>query len=519
MRFKYHNIYIYIAIFIIFSISGCKSESDLEQTPTIKVIEANSNIESESILESEIHTEEAQNPAPIYYNSYKINLDVDTDSRTISGVEKLCYKNNTGTDIDKIYFHLYLNAFSSSYKLQPYFSQFENKIFKYGKDTGIIDIKSVHINNEDAKFSQNGTILEISLSQTLKDKEETEITLQFASYIPKIAHRTGSNDKAIWLGNYIPTLCKYDDTGWRKDEYYPAGDPFYSDISNYEVKVTTPKEYEVIGTGDETVIETEQKKVTTLNAELVRDFAFAISKNFKVYTLKMPDNLNINFYHYSDDIFDMDSMMEVAQNSIKYYNDRLGSYPYSELDIVETELFFNYGGMEYPGFVMMDSGYLKKQESINSIAHEIGHQWLYNIIGNDQINEAWLDEGVNSYLQQGIFHSSSEIDKIMENEYNSLKQKLKDSPQKTLNLSLDEYDNWASYYNTQYIRAKLMIYSLNRKMGDEMFAQFLKTYYKKYNFKIATKYDFIATAEEVYGSNLHDFFNMWINSEDMPQLR
>ncbi len=503
------NIILISMIIVIFS--SCKN-SNVEQSTTIKVIEANSITETSS----EMLTDETkdENLPLVYYNTYKVNLEVNTETRNINGIEKVNYKNTTGHDLDKIYFNLYLNAFSSSYSIKPYFEQFESKIFKYGKDTGFINIKSIYINNENINFNQGGSILEIDLPETLKDKEETEITLQFGSYIPKIAHRAGANDKSMWLGNFIPILCKYDETGWRTDLYYPAGDPFYSDISNYEVIVSTPKEYTVVGTGIQSVAEKDDKKITTISANLVRDFAFSLSKDYKVKSIKTDENININFYYYSNDIYDIDGILSAAQKSIKYYSNKLGSYPYNELDIIETELFFNNGGMEYPTFIMMDSGYLKKAESVNSIVHEIGHQWLYNIIGNDQIKEAWLDEGLNSYLQEGVLYSKSQIEqRIKKNYYDLINLQIQ-----PLSSTLSDYSNWSSYYNSQYTRAKIMIYSLNKKMGDEKFDEFLKLYYKKYNFKVAKTQDFIDTAQEVYGQDLTEFFDGWINQSVLPEL-
>lgn len=508
------NLIIIIIATLIFS--SCKNNFTEQEKQTIKVVEAESSLNSTKMAPSDVESAKVQMEKiiPLYYNSYKISLDVNTDTNTISGVEKISYKNTTGKDLNSIYFHLYLNAFSSTSKHKPYLNEFENKIFKYGEDIGLIDIKSAHINNEDTSFEQNDTILKVNLSNTLKDGEETEITLQFNSYIPNIAHRTGRNEKALWLGNYLPILCKYDSQGWRTDPYYAVGEPFYSDISNYEVKVITPKDYEVIGTGDESINEVNGKKVTTLTAEMVRDFGLVISKNYNVKTIKTKDGININFYYYSDNIFDIEKLLSLAEKNIEYYSSKLGNYPYTELDIAETELFSD-GGMEYPSFIMMDSNYLKKY---SSISHEIGHQWFSNIIGNDQINEAWLDEALNSYLQEKVLYSEKDIDKRFNEEYNLLEVKLSNSPKKGLNLSLSQYDDLSSYYNTQYIRGKLMIYSLNKKMGNELFDTFLKTYYKKYAFKTVTTEDFINTAEEVYGRSLKYFFERWIISDILPKL-
>lgn len=508
----------YFLFIIVFLLSSCTTKDSINNEQPIKVIEVESKSEKIKATSNDTTIKEFKVEKPVYYNNYKVTLEVDTATRIVTGIEKINYKNTTDVDLNNIYFHLYLNAFNGSATPVPYFNQFEPKIFKYGKDTGAINIKSVHINNETIPFEQDGTILKLNLLSGIKKEEEIEIILQFESYIPKIAHRTGANDKAMWFGNYLPILCKYDDNGWRTDPYYPAGDPFYSDIANYEVKISTPKGYEVVGTGDEEVIEADNKKITTITAEMVRDFAFAISKYYKTKTVTTEDNININFYYYSDDIFNIDEMLRVAKESIKYYNTKLGSYPYSELDIIEADLFLNSGGMEYPTFVIVDSSYLKKQSSINSIVHEIGHQWIYNIIGNDQINEAWIDEGLNSYLQFKFLYSPDELDKRLESEYRTLNSKINNIYPYTLNSNLKEFEDWNSYYNIEYIRSRLMFYSLNQRLGDDMFDNLLKLYYKKYSFKTVSTDDFIALASEISGENLQDFFDSWIKNKSLPDL-
>jgi hypothetical protein len=496
-----------------FILSGCQPNKRVEKE-TVKVIEDVSG-KVETANNSSTKTQEAVSPDTKYYNTYNVKLNVNPKTRGVSGVEKVTYKNNTGKDLSKIYFHLYLNAFSTTSTKKPYFEEYKPNIFKYGEDTGALDIKYIYINNKEVKFEQKGTILKVDLPQTLKSAEQTEITLQFQSYIPKIAHRTGANEQAIWLGNYLPTLCVYDQSGWRTDNYYAAGDPFYSDISNYVVKVTVPKEYTVIGTGDESETEENGVKVTTLNAAMVRDFAMAISSKYNVKTLKTSKGVNINFYSYSDEIDDIEQKLQLAEKTVDYYSEKLGSYPYTELDIVENELFDEVG-IDYPAFIMMDSSSLKRTSGDTIMADAIGHEWFYNIIGSDQINEAWLDEGLNAYIQEKMLHEN--LEKRFNLEYKILEAKLPSLPNKTLNLNLSQYKDWSSYYYTQYVKAKLMMYSLNEKMGDSAFDNLLKTYYKKYAFKTATAKDFISIAEDIYGRSLKVFFQKWITEDEIPQL-
>ncbi len=452
-----------------------------------------------------------------YYNEYAVTLDIDPEKRTAVGVEKIKFKNKTKEPMDKIYLHIYSNAFQKDVPIKPYFDEFANKIFKYGKDYGYTKVLSATINNADVNFNLKNATLLVNFKEPLPPEAELELTIQFESYIPKICHRTGANDSAIWFGNFIPSLSVYDEFGWHNEPYYPAGDPFYSEISNYTVKITTPTDYTVIATGSEKNMIDDNKKVTTITAKLVRDFAFAIGNQYQLSSIQSKSGVTVNFYHYSD-IKNINEFLEVANKALDYYSNKIGTYPYQSLDIVETELFLA-GGMEYPQFIMLDSDYIKNSRSIISLAHEVSHQWFYNIIGNNQIKEAWIDEGLAVLLQEYIFYSDHEIDAQMKKTYANLSVNLKNIEDKTLLKDLSVYTKWSDYYNVQYLRSKLMFYNLKKLMGDEKFDEFLKKYYAEYSFKVVNKDSLVKTCEEIYGGSLDTFFDSWFNDFELPPMR
>lgn len=508
-------------IFIVsIAISGCDSgvqkNNHTESNTVLQVEEDTNNITAttQTTQSAQQQTDEAHIENQ---NEYNISIDVNPETNEVNGIEKIKFKNRTELKFNKIYFNTYLNAFSRGSENKPYFDEFKNKVFKYGESYGYMDIMNVSMNNEDLKFTLDGTILCVELDEPLNQEATAEITIQFHAKIPKICHRTGSNDKAMWFGNFLPTLAVYDSDGWHTENYYPAGEPFYGRISNYNVKISTPKDYKVIGSGESQVSVKEDKSITTFKTKMSRDFAFAVSKNFEKSTKTSKLGIDINFYHYSN-IKDIDTFLDTAANSIDYYSSVIGTYPYESLDIVETELFIS-GGMEYPQIIFMDSEYLKNEASYKTLSHEIAHQWYYNIIGNNQIKYAWLDEGMSNFIQDGVFYDNSQIKDKMETEYNNLKNKLPQLELKKLDTSTKDYSTWFNYYNIQYVKSKLMIYSLKLKMGDIKFNEFLKTYYSKYSFKVVTKEDFISTAEDIYGSELKQFFNDWLEGEELPPLK
>lgn len=516
--FKIKAILLLMLAVIIFNSTSCSmqpSKTDAPDVTEVPVITSPSSNVSESteVTSNAVASQQEEEP---FYNSVTATLDIDPVERYITGIQKVKYKNKTDTPMEYIYFSLNLNAFRPGVRPKPYFEQMEDKVLENGADYGYIDIQNVTINRETIGYETYGSTLKITLPEPLPNGTEIEIMLQFEAYIPKISHRTGANDYAMWCGNFLPTLGVYDEYGWHTTTYYPAGDPFFTEIANYNITINTPLNYTVIATGIENSVESADTRTTTINVKLVRDFAFAVSDRYIKSTLTTQSGIEVNMYTYSRDI-ETEKFLALAERSLNYYSELISSYPYRQLDIVETGMFLS-GGMEYPQLIFMDSNYLHTDSSLKTIAHEIGHQWFYNIIGNNQIKEAWLDEGLSMLVQEGIFLTEAEIDAKMRSDYDRLKNTLPDIENKGLLSDLSVYKSWSDYYNIQYTRGKLMFYSLQLKIGTERFNEFLKLYYSKYSYKIASRKDMIQTAEEIYGESLTDFFDGWMQNFDLPQL-
>ncbi|MDR1532168.1 MAG: M1 family metallopeptidase [Clostridiales bacterium] len=444
-------------------------------------------------------------PQPLSHNEYEVRLEYDPVERVITGVEKITFANRTGAALNQVYVMNYFNAFAEDYTPAPYFEEMEDKLFARGVDYGYCNILNASINSDEAEITTDGVAVELSAQNPVAEGEQCVVLLQFEAYIPELNARTGGNGQETWFGNFLPILAAHDSEGWHKDPYYPAGDPFYSEISNYTVSVSAPANYTVAGTGPLTVTEMDNKRTTTFNARLVRDFAFAIGSRYTLTTAVTQHGTEVQLYSFSPEI-NRESLLTTAIKSLEYYNTVIGSYPYEELKIVEAGLYTN--GMEYPGIIFMDSDYLKRTSDFRSVAHEIGHQWFYNVVGNNQTRDAWLDEGLTMLIQEGVFYDRNGIDLRMREDYEILASK-RVSAGKSMDDPLGEFGSWSEYYDTHYTKGKLMAYALMLKMGDEKFYEFIKRFYSEYSFKIADKEAFIETAEAVYGEKLTSFFDAW----------
>ena len=519
---KMFSKYIFICL-VLFAVcfSACGSQPPASETagPTAAAVTETAQPETEADQPPDPAEEPPPQEIPLY-DEYNIELEIDPVTRIVTGFERIRFTNRTGAPLSEIVVRVWFNAFNERETRKPYFESFYGKIFALGEDFGYMDILHVSAENNELEFALEKTVLTVALDTPLEADHTIQLKIQFDAYIPKIAHRTGANENAIWCGMFLPVLAVYGEDGWHTEPYYPAGDPFFLESANYTVEISTPVEYDVAGTGDKTEEIMEDNLVTTFNARMVRDFAFALSPAFTEAEAVTESGVNIHFYYYSDGL-DIEKIMDTALRSMAFMEEEVGFYPYKQLSIVETDMFVS-GGMEFSMMVFMDSAYLRRSRSFSSITHETAHQWFYNIVGNDQISEAWLDEGITKFLEDMFFcETEDELREKMEGDYVLLKG-VHDgiaNEQRIIASGIAGYGEWNDYYQIKYAKAKLMLYSLRHVMGAEHFSRLLAEYFKAFSFRVATGTDFIAMAEEIHGESLKTFFDQWLYSDTLPEFQ
>lgn len=457
---------------------------------------------------------------PLKYTEYNISVIVDPETRTVTGVEKISCRNRTGGVIDKLYLNVYNNAYREDTALVPYFPGDVSLVFtNSGRNYGYMNITGVTVSGIDAEYALEGTVLSVTLGKDVKADEQMELSIRFEALVPVQNHRTGSNGSAMWFGNFFPTVAAYDKNGWNTEPYYPVGDPFFSNISNYNIKVITPLNYSVVGTGTETYTETATERTTDMSARMVRDFAFAVSTEYRLDTRITESGKTINIYTYSE--IDTKRFLDAAEKSLNYYSGVISGYPYDTFTIIETALGIK-NEMAYPKVGFIDTGFMKSEPESDAllqvVSTGIAHQWFYNVTGSNRIKEAWLDDGLSSYVSYLMMYTPSELKELMEAEYSALPKVLKAMKDLNLSSDLSEFQSAGAYSAVHIRRARLMLYSFHTLVGDDSFYEFLKTYQMGYSFKVSSAEAFVNTACESTGIGLVDFFNYWMNNDEMPQL-
>ncbi len=452
-------------------------------------------------------------------NEYFIDVIYDDETQTLNCQQKVLYVNNSENALEEVCFYLYANAFKEEQVAVPL--SYENKAYPNGKSYGNIEFEGVAIGENYATFdlSKEQNILSVDLNASLYPDEVVEINLKYTISLANINHRLGYGENAVNFGNFFPIACVYENgRGFVENGFSASGDPFYSDISNFYVNITYPQEYVLASSGNQLNTTEEEEKTTTCHALNVRDFCFVLSDKFEKISKKSGE-VEVNYYFYDDE--NAQKFLDTAVLAVKTFQELFGEYPYQQLSVVKTN--FCFGGMEYPNLVMISDEIQDEQSYNYVIVHEIAHQWWYGVVGNNQFEEAWLDEGLTEYSCALFFEQNPEyvIDykTIIQNATDGYKKfveifsSINGDVDESMSRSLDEFATEPEYVNCIYTKGMIMYDSLRSSMSDRKFLKCLRDYYEKYAFKNSSTQVLIKSFSSSARINLRAYFDSWLNGD------
>lgn len=431
--------------------------------------------------------------------SYQIDAIVNQDM-TVDCAMTYTFYNHYQNDLEKVLFSLYPKAFSESATVKPiYDSDYENA-YVDGVSYGDIEIKCIKSSGKDLPFSvggiNNGT-LTVNFNEKLKINKTASIYMEFTVKLPSIRHRFGYGNNTINLSGFYPIACVYENGKFYENVYYPSGDPFYSNTANYQVNLTVPSEYtlassmhvtKTVWSGGETEYQMQRNSV--------RDIAFILSKNFNVLQ-KTVNGVDVKYYYYNDN--EPSRSLEIACESLSYFSNNYVKYPYLEYVVCQGD--FLYGGMEYPCLSLI-SDELNDENKVYTVVHETAHQWFYGLVGVNQSEEGFFDEGLTelsttlclSDLKPKEYNFQEMISQT-EKLYDLLKSTLEAQGYKNvgkLKRNLGDFNNQTDYVITAYYRSQIMFSKVLNAMGKKKFIGFLKDFTNKYSHKNVNSTHFVS---------------------------
>lgn len=435
-------------------------------------------------------------------NKYAIEMNIDED---ITVKQALHFTNTMKENLDEIKFNLYANAYREDASIKSY----KDVLFKYGG----IDISVINIGAEEATYNYNEdkSILTVK-TLPLKMEEKIVIDMEYTVIVPSGNLRFGKSANTTNLGNIYPVLAVYENNKWREDAYSRIGDPFYSATANYEVTMIAKKEVQIACTGDikSNTLDGEYRKVVS-EASNVRDFALVISEKFKVMN-KVAGDTTVYYYYIIDP--SPQQTLQTAVDALTLFGGAFGKYPYKSYSVVETD--FLYGGMEYPNLVYISTSCDDREEVV---VHETAHQWWYGLVGNDNINESFIDEGLATfstsyyYLLKGDekkFVKEQETIRTNYQKYIKLKSLTLPDYIPKMNLSLNEYT--VNEYNMMcYDKSSMMFKSIFDMTSRKKFENSLKILVDENKYGIAKRADLYLAFNKGCGTDVGKIFDAWID--------
>lgn len=447
-------------------------------------------------------------------------IECELEGETLHGRQTVTFTNITDNVIKNLKFNLFGNAFRKGATYNPIAEQYKYRAYPSGVNYGGMTINEVRFQNKEQDFEIGGkdqNVLIVPLKTQLYPDESVSVQIDFSLRIATVISRTGINDKTINLGNFYPTLCGVDENGFYECEYYSTGDPFYSNVSDYNVQLKVDKDYVVASSGKlvEKNIQND-KAVLKYSVKRARSFTFVLSKNFEVIT-ENHSGVTINYYYYADQ--NPTQSVDVAKKSLDCFTKNFGAYPFETYSVVQTR--FLQGGMEYTALSMIADD-LEEQAHKEVIVHETAHQWWQVVVGNNEIEYGFLDEGLAEYsvvlfyelhpeynLTRDVMISSAEM---TYKTFCSVSDKLFGRVNTVMLRSLKEFSSEYEYVNISYLKPCIMYDYLRKTIGDERFFKGLKRYYQDYAFLNATPYDLAGSFEKV-GAKTNGFFESFYNGK------
>ncbi|MBR3763724.1 MAG: M1 family metallopeptidase [Clostridia bacterium] len=428
-----------------------------------------------------------------------IDADFDPDSQRLTFTQTLKVTNRTGQDQSAVV----LRSWSGAYLLEetsPCTSdELYSDCYPGGFSSGGLAVDSAEVNGVSvtpAFTDDASTVLRIPADWPVNDT--VTVTLRCTVAIPDCAGRFGHADGIYMLGNVFPVPAVWQDGAWRTDAYVSVGDPFLSECANWHVTLRAPKSCTVAASAADV---SDRKGVHVYEGLALRDFALVIGQDLTAVQA-MAEGVLITAC--ARDKTDAEAMLLYATRAMQTYARRWGAYPYPTFTLAEA--VFPYGGMEYPGLVMIGDDVLHSAPQVleYTVAHETAHQWWAVTVGSDGFYQAWQDEALCEYAwldYVGDWEGAADREQMA---FDRIETALRITIPGgvTPGSPIDYFSDLTQYSRVVYQRGAALWCALEIHLGKDGLDALLRDYYDQYAFRIATREELTALISRHAGMDM-----------------
>jgi aminopeptidase N len=485
--------------------------------------------------------------------SYDIDVRLDHPARTLTGRETIRWRNLASSPAAELQFHLYWNAWRD---LESTFMR-ERQLaagFKPPRDDawGSVNVMKITVGGTDLSAQQrfvapddgntaDRTVMALPLPQPVQPNETIEINVEWTAKIPRPFARTGYVGDYYFIAQWFPKLGVFENRGWNTHQFHAATE-FYSDYGVYDVRMTVPAGF-VLGASGRQVERTANADGTETHrysGQDIHDFAWTTSPDYiesvrmfehpslpavQMRLLLQPEHAGQASHHF-----------DATAAALKYYGEFYGPYPYDAITIIDPAYQSGAGGMEYPTLFTAGARWLAPPRVAvpqRVTIHEAGHQWWYGMVGSNEFEHAWMDEGLNTFSEARTMEAAAfpnyvglrffggfvpwvidDIQMVRATDLNRLTGYRDNAEADTPSTATYRYWPSTATFIT-YNKTALWLHTLERRFGWPLFQKVMSTYWERWRFRHPLPDDFFATVNEVTGEDMTWFFDQVYRSSNV----
>jgi hypothetical protein len=482
--------------------------------------------------------------------SYTIDAALDPATKNITGSETIIWRNITARPAADLQFHLYWNAWRddrSTWRREARLGSRRTIRDLRPEDRSRIDVTSLrviaagsaptdltrslkYISPDDGN-GDDRTVLSAPLPQSAPPGATLTIEVTWTAHVPRPVARTGVIGNFYFVAQWFPKLGVLQDEGWNCHQFH-SGTEFFSDYGSYDVTLHVPSAWTVGATGVERELHDHGSGAThRFHQDDVHDFAWTTSPDYVERTARFEHPtlpaVDMRLLLQPEHLAQADRHFDATRAALKYYGEWFGPYPYGHITIVDPAYQSGADGMEYPtlftaGTRWLQPGHVGDPEDV--AIHEAGHQFWYGIVGTNEFENAWMDEGINTFSEARVLDAwlSTHIElryfgtfipwtigdmvrdrEIFWNRYAGFRRAPKGDAQSTQSFRYYPATGGVTTYN----KTALWLNTMERWLGWPTVQRILSTQFARGKFRHPAPQEFFAIANEISGRDLAPFFD------------
>jgi len=474
---------------------------------------------------------------------YKMMIDFDVEKHQFKGQQTITYSNNSPDDLDRIFYHLYFNAFQPGSMMDVRSQTIRDPDPRVGgrisklkpNEIGYQKIKSLKHNGKKVNFEVVGTILEVQLNEAIPAGGKAKLEMEFEGQVPLQIRRSGRDNKegiSYSMTQWYPKLCEYDYQGWHANPY--IGREFHGVWGDFDVTIKIDKKYLVGASGvlqnAETIGYGYAKPGTTIKlqkgdklswhflAENVHDFAWAADPDYTHTQLQAKDGPLMHFFFQKNERTEDNWGMlpKIMDEAFGIINKKFGKYPYPVYYFLQG----GDGGMEY-AMVTLITGERSLGSLVGVSVHELMHSWFQMVLATNESLYSWMDEGFTSYAtayvmnelkRSGALPSQGAQANPFQQSYIGYNNLARSGSEEALTTHADHFQSNGAYGIGAYGKGAIFLNQLEYIIGKAAFDRGMLRYFDTWKFKHPNPNDFIRIMEKESGLELDWYKEYWVNT-------